>query len=217
MKASLSLNKRMKLAAEAIEELNKINPDPRCELIYHTPYQLLVSVVLSAKNSDMMVNRVMGPLYEGEFTPETVVALGVDGLLAKIRQIGLAPTKARRVVALSQILLDQYAGNIPDTREGLESLPGVGRKTANVVLGEIFGEPTLAVDTHVFRVTRRLGLQDCSTPDKAEFELLKVMDKGLLPGGHRHFILHGRHTCKALHPQCGSCVLARLCPSEGRP
>lgn len=208
-----SLAKRKELARTVLERLNKVNPDPRCELVYHTPYQLLVSVVLSAQTTDKSVNKVMAPLYTKTFTPENVIALGADGFLEKIRSIGLAPTKSKNVVRLSQILLEKYQGEVPGTRAELEDLPGVGRKTANVILGEIFREPTLAVDTHVYRVSRRLGLQDESTPEKAELELLKVVDPSLLPAGHHHFILHGRYTCKALAPACDVCVLTDLCPS----
>jgi len=161
----------------------------------------------------MMVNRVMAPLYEGEFTPESVVALGADGFLAKIRSIGLAPTKSKNVVKFSSILLEKFGGEVPNSREDLESLPGVGRKTANVILGEIFRHPTLAVDTHVYRVSRRLGLQNEKTPEKAELELLKVVDPKFLPDGHHHFILHGRYVCKALTPLCDVCVLSDICPS----
>ncbi|MBC7532340.1 MAG: endonuclease III [Oligoflexus sp.] len=208
-----SLSKRKELARVILEKLQKANPNPRCELIYKNPYQLLVSVALSAQTTDRMVNRVMAPLYEGEFTPESVVALGADGFLAKIRSIGLAPTKSKNVVKFSSILLEKYGGEVPNSREALESLPGVGRKTANVILGEIFRHPTLAVDTHVYRVSRRLGLQNEKTPEKAELELLKVVDPRFLPDGHHHFILHGRYVCKALTTLCEMCVLNDICPS----
>ncbi len=208
-----SLGKRREFARIIIDRLQAAHPDPHCELIYHSPYQLLVSVALSAQTTDKMVNRVMGPLYEGEFTPETTIALGAEGLLANIRSIGLDPTKARNVLRFSQILLERFGGKVPDSREALESLPGVGRKTANVILGEIFRHPTLAVDTHVYRVTRRLGLQNEKNPEKAELELLKVIDPKDLPDGHHHFILHGRYVCKALSPDCEACVLNELCPS----
>lgn len=210
-----SLSKRRERAEEILDRLNEVNPDPRCELYYRTPYQLLVSVVLSAQTTDKMVNKVMEPLYAAGFTPETVLELGSEGLLAKIRTIGLAPTKSKNVFRLSQILLEKYAGIVPSTREELEALPGVGRKTANVILGEIFRHPTLAVDTHVYRVTQRLGLQKEKTPEKAELELLRVVDPARLPAGHHHFILHGRYTCKAMKPDCAHCVLADICPSAG--
>ena len=208
-----ALLKRQELARTFLQRLNLANPDPRCELTYHSPYQLLVSVVLSAQATDKSVNKVMEPLYAEGLTPEKVVRLGPDGLLAKIRSIGLAPSKSRNVVKLSQILIDLYQGEVPSSREELEALPGVGRKTANVILGEIFRQPTLAVDTHVYRVSLRLGLQNESTPEKAELELLKVVDPKFLPAGHHHFILHGRYTCKALSPACDRCTLTDICPS----
>ncbi len=196
-----------------LDRLQEAMPDARCELTYQTPYQLLVSVVLSAQTTDKMVNRVMEPLYEQGFTPDTVLKLGAEGFLEKIRSIGLAPTKAKNVYKLSQIIQDRYQGEIPRTREQLEDLPGVGRKTANVILGEIFREPTLAVDTHVFRVGQRLGLHDEKTPEKAELELLQLIDRSYLPAAHHWLILHGRYTCKAIKPLCDQCLLSDLCPS----
>ena len=207
MGALKSLTKRRELAKLILKRLQAVNPDPRCELVYHTPFQLLVSVALSAQTTDKSVNKVMAPLYEGAFTPETVIKLGPDGLLTKIRSIGLAPTKSKNVYKLSQMLLAHNDGEVPESREQLEA--------ANVILGEIFGYPTLAVDTHVFRVTARLGLQREATAEKAELMLLKVVDPADLPAGHHHFILHGRYTCKALSPLCESCVLADVCPSFG--
>lgn len=209
----VSLSKRRDLARTILERLNEVNPDPRCELTYHSPFQLLVSVVLSAQTTDKSVNKVMEPLYTQEFTPKKVISLGVDGFLSKIRSIGLAPTKSKNVLRLSEILLEKHKGEVPSTRDELEALPGVGRKTANVILGEIFREPTLAVDTHVFRVSARLGLQNENSAEKAELELLKVVDRSLLPAGHHHFILHGRYTCKAKSPLCDECVLKDICPS----
>ncbi len=191
-------------------------PEPRCELYYQSGFQLLVSVVLSAQTTDVMVNRCMRPLYEAGFNLQTVVAWGVDQLLSHIRPIGLAPTKAKNVVALSLRLIRDFGGEVPASREALESLPGVGRKTANVILGELFGEPTLAVDTHVFRVTGRLALQREKSPEKAELALLKVIDKAYLPKLHHWFIHHGRYTCKAAKPLCTSCVVADLCHWPGK-
>jgi len=196
-----------------IRILEKNNPNAHCELIYKTPFQLLVSVVLSAQTTDKSVNKCMAPLYEKEFTPQTVLKLGAEKLLEKIRTIGLAPTKSKNVFKLSQILLEKFDGEIPRTREDLESLPGVGRKTANVILGEIYGEPTLAVDTHVFRVTGRLGLHKEKTPAECESKLLKLIDPKFLPKAHHLFILHGRYTCLARAPKCSECVIAKDCPS----
>lgn len=211
---ALSLPARRQLVTRQLETLAAHNPQPHCELFYRTPYQLLVSVVLSAQTTDKSVNKCMQPLYESGFTPQTVLELGAEGLLAKIRTIGLAPTKAKNVANLTRILVDQYAGQVPRTREALESLPGVGRKTANVVLGEIWHEPVLAVDTHVFRVTARLGLQREASPEKAETELMKVIPREWLPDAHHWFILHGRYTCKAMAPACDQCILRELCPSS---
>lgn len=201
------------MATDILHVLSAANPDARCELFYKTPYQLLVSVVLSAQTTDKMVNKVMTPIYKAGFTPQKAVSLGHQGLLEKIRTIGLAPTKAKNTVKLSQMILDLHNGDIPRTREDLEALPGVGRKTANVILGEIFGEPTIAVDTHVYRVTARLGLHKETTPEKAELELLKIIPKSYLPAGHHQFILQGRYVCKSLKPNCKECKLQELCPS----
>ncbi len=198
---------------EVLHRLRIAIPDARCELVYKTPYQLLVSVVLSAKNTDKMVNRVMEPLYAEGFTPATVIEWGITGFLARIKSIGLAPTKAKNVYNLSLVLVDRFASEVPSRREDLESLPGVGRKTANVVLGELFHEPTLAVDTHVFRVTHRLGLHETTTADKAEKELLPLIQPSYLPLAHHLLLLHGRYVCKALSPICEGCVLHDICPS----
>ncbi|MFW7379705.1 MAG: endonuclease III [Oligoflexus sp.] len=208
-----SLSKRKRQAKAVVAALRLQYPNAHCELSYHTPYQLLVSVVLSAQATDKTVNRVMEPLYAKGFTPEMVVRWGQEKLLSKIREIGLAPTKSRNVYRLSQILLDQFQGDIPRSREDLESLPGVGRKTANVILGEIFREPTLAVDTHVYRVGMRLGLHTAKTPEKAELELLEVVDPQDLPEAHHLFIFHGRYTCKSIKPACEICPLTKICPS----
>jgi endonuclease-3 len=201
---------------EILARLRLSNPDPRCELYYETPFQLLVSVVLSAQATDKSVNEAMRPLYEKDLTPSDILSMGELGFLEKIRRIGLAPTKSKNVLKLSKIIHEQYADEIPRTREELEALPGVGRKTANVILGEIFREPTIAVDTHVFRVTARLGLHKESTPEKAEHKLLSMIDKKWLPMAHHWFILHGRYTCLARNPKCTSCVLADLCKVKSK-
>ena len=203
-------------ADEILTRLKELNPTPHCELYYETPFQLLLSVVLSAQATDKSVNAAMTDLYKNGLTPDDVLALGEKGFLEKIRRIGLAPTKAKNSVKLSQIIKQKFSGKIPTTREDLESLPGVGRKTANVILGEIFKEPTLAVDTHVFRVTRRLGLHKCTSPEKAEEKLLSVIDPTWLPMAHHWFILHGRYTCTARSPQCGTCSVNDLCNSKDK-
>ncbi len=213
MPARVAKKKRSSSIVTILDRLQNAMPDARCELTYETPFQLLVSVVLSAQTTDKMVNRVMEPLYQQGFTVDTVLAMGQAGFLDRIRSIGLAPTKAKNVLALSAILKERYAGEIPNTREELEALPGVGRKTANVILGEIFRAPTLAVDTHVFRVSQRLGLQSEKNPEKAEQALLQLIDPSYLPAAHHWFILHGRYTCKAIKPLCEGCLLADICPS----
>lgn len=199
-----------------MQRFAKAMPDAKCELYYETPYQLLVSVVLSAQATDKSVNLAMTPLHQKGLRPETVVEMGEAGFLKHIKSIGLAPTKARNVLKLSQILLEKYQGEIPRTREELEALPGVGRKTANVILGEIYGEPTLAVDTHVFRVGQRLGLHKEPSPEKAEQRLLKVIPRKYLPKAHHWLILHGRYHCTARKPDCKSCIVTDLCPSSGK-
>lgn len=209
----MSLAARRKLADEVFARLGRANPAPRCELYYETPFQLLVSVVLSAQTTDKMVNACMEPVYKAGFTVADALALGADGLLPLIRRIGFAPTKSKNIARLAAILRETYGGEVPRLRAQLEALPGVGRKTANVVLAEIFGEPTLAVDTHVFRVGRRLGLHRAKTPDKAEPELLASIDQRHLPKAHHWLILHGRYTCKAIKPDCEHCVLQDICPS----
>jgi endonuclease-3 len=209
----LSKTAKQALLAQAVARWQIALPDPRCELYYESPFQLLVAVVLSAQTTDVMVNRCVKPLFQAGFTPELVVRWGAERLLTHIKPIGLAPTKARNVVALSQRLLADFAGEVPRRREDLESLPGVGRKTANVILGEIFGEPTLAVDTHVFRVTARLALHREKTPEKAEQALLKLIAPSYLPKLHHQLIHHGRYTCKAQKPLCETCCLREICPS----
>jgi endonuclease-3 len=209
----LSLQGKRQLLNSAFARFRKIMPEPKCELYYQTPYQLLVSVVLSAQATDKIVNACMRPVYQGGFTPENAIAMGEAGILSKIRPIGLAPTKAKNVYKLSQILLETHQGQVPSERSELEALPGVGRKTANVILGEIFRQPTLAVDTHVFRVGFRLGLHQERSPEKAEASLLKLIDSSYLPDAHHWFILHGRYTCKAMKPNCQECCVRDLCPS----
>lgn len=218
-RAPIKRSSTLRLSARADEilvRLKKLNPNPRCELYYETPFQLLLSVVLSAQATDKSVNAAMTDLYKDGLTADDVIALGEKGFLEKIRRIGLAPTKARNSVKLSKIIKEQFAGDIPANREALESLPGVGRKTASVILGEIFREPTLAVDTHVFRVTKRLGLHKCPTPEKAEQKLLSIIDPKWLPMAHHWFILHGRYTCLARRPKCDTCVVSDLCSSKDK-
>jgi len=209
-----SLQRRREAVIAYLEKLREQNPDPRCELVYLSPYHLLVSVVLSAQATDKQVNKVMEPLYRQGFTPHTVLEWGEAGLLQRIKSIGLAPTKAKNVARLSAILLEKHGGEVPHTREELEALPGVGRKTANVILGELHRLPTLAVDTHVFRVTLRLGLHQETSPEKSETVLMNLVPLSYLPAAHHWFILLGRYTCKARKPECSACVLNGICPSS---
>lgn len=191
--------------------MRKSNPNPKCELYYETPFQLLISVVLSAQATDKSVNAAMEPLHRNGLNPKSILDMGEERFLACIRSIGLAPTKAKNVLKLSKIIHLEYHDEIPKTREQLEALPGVGRKTANVILGEIFREPTLAVDTHVFRVSQRLGFHKESSPEKAEKKLLRVVKSTWLPDAHHWFILHGRYTCLARNPKCDTCAVAKFC------
>ena len=214
----LSLKEKQKIAKLCCERWEQENPNPQCELYYETPYQLLVSVVLSAQATDKIVNRTMKPSYQKGWGPQNVLKMGEEGFRKLIQSIGLTNTKARNVLRLTKKICEDYQGRVPNTREDLESLPGVGRKTANVILGELFRQPTLAVDTHVFRVSYRLGLQNEKTPEKAEHEILNYVDKALLPRAHHWFILHGRYTCKAKKPSCTLCILSDICPSYmGKP
>ena len=201
------------LSSEILRRFAEAMPDARCELFYLSPYQLLCSVVLSAQATDKQVNKIMEPIYLKGFTPDSVLANGEAHLLSQIRSIGLSPTKAKNIIKLTHKLVSDHQGNVPRTREELEALAGVGRKTANVVLGELYSEPMLAVDTHVFRVGSRLGLHQANHPEQAEMQLLKLIDTSCLPRAGHWFILHGRYVCKAIKPDCPNCILSDLCPT----
>ncbi len=192
--------------------LKASNPEPRSELSYDSPFELLVAVILSAQATDLSVNKAMAKLYPIANTPATVLALGSGGLEPYIRTIGLYRTKARNVIAMCAQLIERHGGEVPNDRASLEALPGVGRKTANVVLNVIFGEHTLAVDTHVFRVSNRTGLARGKTVEIVEGKLMKAVPASFLFGAHHWLILHGRHVCKARVPECWRCVVADLCP-----
>jgi endonuclease-3 len=196
------------------ERLAAANPAPKGELKYINPFTLLVAVVLSAQTTDAGVNKVTPALFATADTPEKMAALGVERLAERIKTIGLYRTKAKNVIALSRAIVERHGGQTPRDREALEALPGVGRKTANVVLNTAFGEPTLAVDTHVFRLANRLGIAPGKTPREVEDELMRVVPKRFLPHAHHWLILHGRYVCKARQPLCGVCVLVDLCPYE---
>ena len=187
---------------------------PKTELEYKTPFTLLVAVVLSAQATDKSVNKATERLFRDAPTPAKMAALGAEGLESYIRTIGLYRTKAKNVVALSNILLSQYGGRVPLQREALQALPGVGRKTASVVLNELGVEPAIAVDTHVFRVAHRLKLAMGSTPEKVEQQLMQVIPEPYLTRAHHWLILHGRYVCVARKPKCIQCLVADLCPSR---
>ena len=200
---------------EAIfERLSRVMPDPRTELNFSSPFTLVVAVALSAQATDVSVNKATDRLFKVADTPAKMLALGEEGLTPYIASIGLYRGKARNVIALSRILLERYGGEVPLNRAGLQSLPGVGRKTASVVLNELGIEAAIAVDTHVFRVSHRLGLANASTPDKVEAQLHRVVPEDWLPKAHHWLILHGRYTCTARKPKCSACVIADLCPSR---
>jgi endonuclease III len=198
-------------AEDLYARLAKVRPDPKTELDYVNPYTLLVAVVLSAQATDKGVNRATGELFKTVNTPEKMVALGEEKLGKQIQTIGLWRNKAKNVIALSEALIANHNSEVPHNREALEALPGVGRKTANVVLMEIFGEGTIAVDTHVFRVANRTGLADGKTPAEVETQLMRITPKEYLHGAHHWLILHGRYTCLARKPECPRCVIADIC------
>ena len=193
------------------ERLAAANPAPRTELVYLDPFTLLVAVALSAQATDVGVNKATKALFAAAPTPQAMLALGEDGVREHIKTIGLYRNKARNVIALSRILLERHGGQVPRERAALEALPGVGRKTANVVLNEAFGEPTIAVDTHVFRVANRTGLAPGKTPEEVERKLLRYVPARWKPHAHHWLILHGRYICVARKPKCGICPVLDLC------
>ena len=196
---------------EIFRRLKKANPAPTTELKYRTPFQLLIAVILSAQATDRSVNQATRELFKVAPTPQKMLALGEAGLKRYIRTIGLFNTKARNIIKTCRILLDKYNGRVPRDRKALEALPGVGRKTANVILNTAFGEPTIAVDTHIFRVANRTGLAPGKTPLAVERALLRVVPEQYKKDAHHWLILHGRYTCLARKPRCGSCVIEDLC------
>jgi endonuclease-3 len=200
-----------KKVREFFTRLAATNPEPKGELEYATPFQLLVAVVLYAQATDKGVNRATRPLFRAHPTPQAIAALGEEGLAEYINTIGLYPTKAKNVVGLSRLLLERHGGEVPHDRAALEALPGVGRKTANVVLNIAFHEPTIAVDTHIFRVGNRTGLAAGKTVVDVEQKLLKVVPAEFRLHAHHWLILHGRYTCKARSPDCVHCPVFDLC------
>jgi len=193
------------------ERLRAANPRPSTELVYRSPYQLLVSVMLSAQATDRSVNQATRTLFRVAGTPEKMLRLGEHGLADHIRTIGLWRIKARHVIETSRLLLERHQGRVPRDRGALEALPGVGRKTANVILNTAFGEPTIAVDTHIFRVANRTGLAPGKNVRQVEDRLLKVVPPEFRADAHHWLILHGRHVCRARRPACPACPVADLC------
>jgi len=196
---------------ELFARLAELNPRPTTELEYSTPYELLVAVALSAQSTDVGVNKATRRLFPVANTPQAMLALGVEGLKKHIATIGLFNTKAANVIAAARLLVDQHGGEVPRDRAALEALPGVGRKTANVVLNTAFGEPTIAVDTHIFRVSNRTGLAPGKTVRAVEDKLVKAVPPEYRLDAHHWLILHGRYVCKARTPDCPKCVIRDLC------
>jgi endonuclease-3 len=197
-------------------KLRETNPEPGTELHYRTPFELLVAVILSAQATDVSVNKATSKLYPVARTPKAILALGVDGLKPYIRTIGLYNNKAENIIKTCRILIEEHAGEVPRTRTELERLPGVGRKTANVILNTAFGEPTIAVDTHIFRVANRTGLARGKTPLEVEKRLLRLTPGEFRKDAHHWLILHGRYTCKARRPLCGECPIVEWCEYRGK-
>ncbi|CAG2143553.1 Endonuclease III [Cupriavidus yeoncheonensis] len=193
------------------ETLREVNPAPATELEYSSPFELLIAVLLSAQATDIGVNKATRKLYPVAHTPQQMLELGEEGLIGYIKTIGLYKTKAKHVIETCRILVERHGGKVPPDRAALEALPGVGRKTANVVLNTAFGEPTIAVDTHIFRVANRTGLAPGKNVQIVEDKLLKVVPREFLHDAHHWLILHGRYVCKARKPECWHCVIEPLC------
>ena len=196
---------------EIFARLQTANPHPTTELNWHTPFELLAAVLLSAQATDVGVNKATARLYPAANTPQAIIDLGIDELKAHIKTIGLYNTKAENLMKTCHILVNQHAGEVPQTRQALEALPGVGRKTANVILNTAFGQPTMAVDTHIFRVSNRTGIAKGKDVIEVEQKLLRHVPKPFLQDAHHWLILHGRYTCIARKPHCGSCIIEDLC------
>jgi endonuclease III len=200
-----------KKVAAIFARLKSLNPQPTTELEYSTPFELLVAVILSAQATDKSVNLATRTLFKHANTPQSIAQLGIEGLSNYIRTIGLYNSKAKNVIEMCRILLEQHGGEVPQSREALEALPGVGRKTANVILNTAFGQPTIAVDTHIFRVANRTGLAPGENVRDVEDHLLKVVPPEYLHDAHHWLILHGRYTCVARKPKCPECPILELC------
>ena len=197
--------------AEIFHRLREANPEPTTELNYSNPFELLIAVILSAQATDVGVNKATAKLFPVASTPQAILNLGEDGLKEYIKTIGLYNSKAKNIIATCRILLERHGGEVPDNRRDLEALPGVGRKTANVVLNTAFGQPTMAVDTHIFRVSNRTHIAPGKTVLEVEKKLLRNIPREFLHDAHHWLILHGRYTCIARKPRCGSCLIEDLC------
>ena len=196
---------------EIFQRLHDDNPNPTTELVFHSPFELLIAVLLSAQATDKGVNKATAKLFPVANTPQAILDLGLEKLMEYTRTIGLYQTKSKHIMQTCRLLLEKHGGEVPDTREALEALPGVGRKTANVVLNTAFGQPTMAVDTHIFRVTNRMNLAPGKNVREVEDKLMRFVPKEFLLNAHHWLILHGRYTCKALKPQCKTCIINDLC------
>ncbi|MEI6354550.1 MAG: endonuclease III [Methylococcus sp.] len=201
---------------QIFERLAEAIPEPQTELIFASPFELLVAVVLSAQATDKSVNKATAPLFERASTPEALLSLGEEGLKGYIGSIGLFNSKAKHLIGLSKALIERHDSKVPCSREALEALPGVGRKTANVILNTAFGQPTIAVDTHLFRLANRIRLAPGQTVLEVEKKLLKTTPKAFLKEAHHLLILHGRYVCTARHPKCTACVIRDLCEFKNK-
>ncbi|HNY22277.1 MAG TPA: endonuclease III [Treponemataceae bacterium] len=195
--------------------LAQANPAPKTELVSVNDYTLLVAVILSAQMTDKGVNRATGPLFAVADTPQKMIELGEEGLRGYVKSVNLYPTKSRHIIAMSRMLVERFAGAIPRSREDLESLPGVGRKTANVILNVVYGEPVMPVDTHLLRLAPRAGLSAATTPRGVEDDLMRIIPEAYRRDAHHWLLLHGRYVCVARNPKCAECCIADICPKNG--
>ncbi|OAM22821.1 endonuclease III [Eikenella corrodens] len=201
---------------EIFQCLHDANPNPTTELVFHSPFELLIAVLLSAQATDKGVNKATAKLFPVANTPQAILDLGLEKLMEYTRTIGLYQTKSKHIMQTCRLLLEKHGGEVPDTREALEALPGVGRKTANVVLNTAFGQPTMAVDTHIFRVANRMNLAPGKNVREVEDKLMRFVPKEFLLNAHHWLILHGRYTCKAQKPLCHECIVYDLCEYKGK-
>lgn len=199
------------IRTEIFERFQAANPHPSTELVFNSPFELLIAVLLSAQATDVGVNKATAKLFPVANTPQAMLDLGLEGIREYTKTIGLYQTKSRHIIETCRILLERHGGEVPQTRAELEALPGVGRKTANVVLNTAFGQPVMAVDTHIFRVANRTRIAPGKNVREVEDKLVRLIPKPFLQDAHHWLILHGRYTCKALKPQCGRCLIADLC------